>query len=93
MRELAIWMDGRHLGTLDGSDSRNLQIAYNESWMANATSTTPVETPQHTSSSQQLLGFSFTTSTSTFVLQRPLVWVCTRQRQPFSDLTVNAPLS
>jgi hypothetical protein len=25
MRELAIWMDGRQLGTLDGSDSRILR--------------------------------------------------------------------
>jgi HipA-like protein len=32
MRELAIWVDGRRLGTLDGSDSRNLKIAYDESW-------------------------------------------------------------
>jgi serine/threonine-protein kinase HipA len=39
MRELAIWMDGRQLGTLDGSDSRNLQIAYDESWRTGSDST------------------------------------------------------
>ncbi len=39
MRELAIWMDGRQLGTLDGSDSRNLQIAYDETWTAGTDST------------------------------------------------------
>jgi serine/threonine-protein kinase HipA len=39
MRELAIWMDGRRLGTLDGSDSRNLQIAYDESWRTGSDST------------------------------------------------------
>jgi serine/threonine-protein kinase HipA len=39
MRELAIWVDGRRLGTLDGSDSRNLKIAYDESWSSGENST------------------------------------------------------
>ncbi len=52
MRELAIWMDGRRLGTLDGSDSRNLQIAYDESWTSGEDSTPlsismPLATPVH----------------------------------------------
>jgi serine/threonine-protein kinase HipA len=52
MRELAIWMDGRRLGTLDGSDSRNLKIAYDESWSSAADSTPlsismPLATPVH----------------------------------------------
>jgi serine/threonine-protein kinase HipA len=52
MRELAICMDGRQLGTLDGSDSRNLQIAYDESWRTASHSTPlsismPLATPVH----------------------------------------------
>jgi serine/threonine-protein kinase HipA len=52
MRELAIWMDGRRLGTLDGTDSRNLRIAYNESWRTASDSTPlsismPLVTPVH----------------------------------------------
>jgi serine/threonine-protein kinase HipA len=52
MRELAIWMDGQQLGTLDGSDSRNLHIAYDESWRTASHSTPlsismPLATPVH----------------------------------------------
>jgi HipA-like protein len=52
MRELAIWMDGRQLGTLDGSDNRNLQVEYDESWFSAADSTRlsismPLATPVH----------------------------------------------
>jgi hypothetical protein len=39
MRELGIWMDGQRIGTLDGTDSRNLQISYAESWASNPSST------------------------------------------------------
>jgi HipA-like protein len=52
MRELGIWMDGQRIGTLDGTDSRNLQISYAESWASNPSSTPlsvsmPLASPVH----------------------------------------------